>query len=340
MGVAQALQGLVDLGGAGPDRTFESLIEEAAPRLDELVRAASQNAYLLDAHGRPLALFGRNIGFDTLADYAAHYRFVDPMYAQALERNGVPAKLSDYLRGSTLRRSEYFADFLRSEGVQSIMGVSVALPRGGSFLLACHRPPRNEDFSERDRARWQQAGTELGRAVAAWQVRCGPDRTPGLEGGLLLLDPSGHVLHASGGGLGVFESLVRAGKGPGLGLLVRGVLAGPLGRDKHARISVGAGRVVDQTQSRVPRAVPPQVSVYIQVDPIAGGTARERCLALGLSRRETEVAILVARGLTNAAAGHELGLKPVTIRDHLRSVFSKLRVASRTELAAVVFRSP
>ena len=56
-----------------------------------------------------------------------------------------------------------------------------------------------------------------------------------------------------------------------------------------------------------------------------------------LSRREVEVLGLLGEGLSNAAIAERLGVRRGTIRNHLRSVFTKLGVHSRLE--AVVFAS-
>ena len=55
----------------------------------------------------------------------------------------------------------------------------------------------------------------------------------------------------------------------------------------------------------------------------------------GLTARELEVLRLVARGLTNAQVARELFLSPRTVSAHLRSVYHKLGVGSRS--AAVRF---
>ncbi len=53
-------------------------------------------------------------------------------------------------------------------------------------------------------------------------------------------------------------------------------------------------------------------------------------VAESLSRRETEVLSLVARGLTNAEIGKELFISETTVKTHLLRVFGKLGVSDRT----------
>jgi predicted ATPase/DNA-binding SARP family transcriptional activator/DNA-binding CsgD family transcriptional regulator len=53
-----------------------------------------------------------------------------------------------------------------------------------------------------------------------------------------------------------------------------------------------------------------------------------------LTRRQLEVALLVARGLTNRQAAAELVLSEHTVATHVRNILKKLGLRSRTELAA------
>jgi len=57
-----------------------------------------------------------------------------------------------------------------------------------------------------------------------------------------------------------------------------------------------------------------------------------------LSRRERQVAVLVAQGCTNRMIAAELGISLPTVKDHVHHALAKCGMASRAELAAAVAR--
>jgi DNA-binding NarL/FixJ family response regulator len=59
-----------------------------------------------------------------------------------------------------------------------------------------------------------------------------------------------------------------------------------------------------------------------------------------LSRREREVAKLVARGLTNRRIAKELVLSERTVENHVSNILKKLKLSSRSEVAAWVEAQP
>jgi DNA-binding NarL/FixJ family response regulator len=63
-----------------------------------------------------------------------------------------------------------------------------------------------------------------------------------------------------------------------------------------------------------------------------------RLSAPSLSHREREVVAAVADGLSNDEVGGRLGIAPKTVESHLRRLFERHGIASRTELATRALR--
>ncbi len=103
--------------------------------------------------------------------------------------------------------------------------------------------------------------------------------------------------------------------------------------ERRTRLRTRAGRWLTLYATRLG---PDAVSVILE-------PARPRDIAallsdaLRLTPREREVTELAVRGFTNAQIGASLFLSPYTVNDHLKHVFSKVGVTTRTELAARLY---
>ncbi len=66
---------------------------------------------------------------------------------------------------------------------------------------------------------------------------------------------------------------------------------------------------------------------------IAPDAAASEPRADGLTQREREVALLVAEGLRSREVAERLAIAPQTVKSHLKTIFDKLGVRNRVELA-------
>jgi DNA-binding NarL/FixJ family response regulator len=62
--------------------------------------------------------------------------------------------------------------------------------------------------------------------------------------------------------------------------------------------------------------------------------------AFGLTAREVEVLRLIALGLTNPQIARHLMVSPVTVSTHVRSIYSKLGISSRSAATRYVLEHP
>jgi DNA-binding CsgD family transcriptional regulator len=76
---------------------------------------------------------------------------------------------------------------------------------------------------------------------------------------------------------------------------------------------------------RVFRPIDSDVAILDSVPP---GHVR----ALGLSRREAEMAVMIGRGLANKEIAAELNISPATVRTHIHNLYQKVGARSRVEL--------
>ena len=98
---------------------------------------------------------------------------------------------------------------------------------------------------------------------------------------------------------------------------------------EEARSELAAARSVFERLNAVP-ALKQLRTLQKQMETTAGHTERDTA---GLSEREIEVLHLVAEGLTDRLIGEQLFISPRTVSQHMRSIFNKIGVNSRTAAA-------
>lgn len=54
----------------------------------------------------------------------------------------------------------------------------------------------------------------------------------------------------------------------------------------------------------------------------------------GLTRRQGEIALAIAQGLSNAEIAHARGIALATVKDHVHAILTRLALHRRTEIAA------
>jgi len=212
--------------------------------------------------------------------------------------------------------------FLAGSGFKDVLGILAAEPVGPSLLVSVPYaeevsiPPRT--MRQLTRATAHLCSAMRLRRRAAGATASGDDLEPDVEA---VLDPSGKVLHASGGAEG---KVARAS----LGETVRRVERAR-GRLRHTdpeeALSIwralfdGRWSVVERTEADGKRFMLARLNPPGAPDPKA------------LTQGERDVLACVARGHSNKYAGYLLGVATSTVSSRLEAALRKLGVPSRRQ---------
>lgn len=118
---------------------------------------------------------------------------------------------------------------------------------------------------------------------------------------------------------------------------LRAAVQRAIGRRKTADAVVKAREQLDDwstmihalQESLAPQIAPPETTGSAQRDPLAALTEDQRN---ALSPRETEVLLVLATGASTRELSAQLFISEHTVRNHLKAIYRKLGVHSRTEL--------
>jgi DNA-binding CsgD family transcriptional regulator len=299
-----------------PLETFKesalALLRRAIPFDSSIWGSGSEQPQLvfgIAAYGFPLA---------RLIDYAQHWQPEDRLRAACAAEPGQSLRNEDLAPIEEYRRSPIYQGFCRPSGIEHAIGnAQIDSATNVGELVFLFRASRGAFFSDAER---DALNALMPHLVAAWRHR-------------LLLHMREHVRNARGGGDSMssgyavvdndgrvhasdteFSLRMRAAFPSWVGPLlpfpvVQQLKEGRLpkkARDLRLTIRRGAGRHL--------------VSFASAADP-------------RLSAAELRVALLFAGGKTAAAVARELRVSPLTARNQLSSVYAKLGVHTKLELA-------
>ncbi len=263
---------------------------------------------------------------------------IDPAYAAAAESVALAAELDDSASGTVARAV-----------LGAILAAREEPGRGREFLEAydidhgwiCRWAPVlvECDLAVGDVAAAREHAERAG-ALAPGTGMAGARAAAGRARALVALALGDHAAAAA---LALAAAAEARAAGATLEAARNRLVAGRalLGDDRQAAIAelvaagdqatrCGAPRVADEARLELRRA-------GVRVG--RGGARGDGSADLaGLSRREREIADLVAEGLTNREIGRRLYLSEKTIETHLTRVFQKLALRSRAQVAAAIAR--
>ena len=293
---------------------------------------------------------------DFVPKYLERYYREDPCAAEIRDRQGCPpwgVRLStEMLDYDTLVASRYYNEFLRPNGAHYSLIMMLGLQGRQVGVAVISRDPRRPNFSAADRLK-----AELVLPILAAVVdRCMQNRLFGAQAWalgtvcrdlirrpLLILDSdftpicynddARAILDAPGRGqepapLRVPDEIIAACRG----LATCPDRSGSRGAMLPFVGDTGAGASGPLWLERGDLDGQPIYLVLLGPDRTGGGL-QERLRQYDLSRRESEVALLVARGRSTPEISRALCRSINTIETHLKSIFRKMGVNSRAGVA-------
>ncbi len=217
--------------------------------------------------------------------------------------------------------------------------------KGSAYaVLTLSRKDSSGRFDERLMPLLDALTPHIAEGIARATVREALASPHGTDIGMMILDESGNVELANG----VAETWlsVDSRKHWPLGL--------PLFAAMAARRTLGAERLIDVPFIDLPhpetgalyrlhreeRIGPDErPRIIILMEPIRHGDSAEALTRLGLTPRESDVALAILGGLAVKEIAGKLFLSPHTVTDYMKNIFYKLDVSSRSELAALLMGS-
>jgi len=331
------------------------------PRLLHAVRSlvASDSAgfFWIDARGEMRNFYAeRTLSPQATAEFWRHYDDGDaPFRRLFLARASAAEPISTVSVNKTLERTSYYQNVLRELEADHVLHAIVRDPVNGFGQLSLYRPRSARPFSPADRQAIKRVLHYIAHAIAAH------DR-PGSEAmgrpqfvdsdieALLIVRGNGDIEHASGAGRhlllmaagdNVNPSTIAGGAVGAKALLerlhqevvavYRGREAAPAPPRRFIENAWGRFALRSYALSDNPLARDARFAVHITRQEPALLKLAEAVRCFPLSPQQAEVALLLARGLTNADIAERMNVSLNTASYHVKQLFMKLDVHNRQE---------
>jgi DNA-binding CsgD family transcriptional regulator len=315
-----------------------------------------------DGAGEPFICESAYMGGDpdSLDRYESGYFIDDPVLRPLIERSDtwrdtqgpVRFQLNAQVKKRTLRGSDYFRNFLKPHDLGDIIGIAFPFECDGPQMLCLgiHRYAGRPDFSEAQTSLLDALERPVRMVLETLCLRASIAEQSAL---ISALDST-----AAGVEFAVFDTSLH---------LLRGSrriceLFGGQGRDSASQQSLRAAAAALGEPAVLPEPARTALELpgglrgelrrieggrgchYVLILRECGGAAAARAgLAAALpsgerlTAREQQVIDEVARGGSNARIAETLGISVRTVENHLRSVYDKLGINSRTQLVSLLF---
>jgi DNA-binding CsgD family transcriptional regulator len=249
-----------------------------------------------------------------------------------------PARLSEVEDRSVSAR---WREIMRPQGLDDELRLTLDDTTGTWGTVELHREVGDPDFDRGDAALLASIGPTVAAGLRRVAVARRAATSVEPDGpGVVLVHADGSAEPMTHAGAGWLEVLMppSAGQDQRTSLLTVAGLAAAEG-DRAG----GARRLRSRTRDGAWVTLHPQPTirgddVAVIIEPIRPAEIAELLsLAHGLTPREQQVVLLLARGRSTSDIAAELVVSRHTVRDHVKASLAKVGVNSRSELLAVLF---
>lgn len=264
-----------------------------------------------------------------------------------LARRGDNAATLSAATDGDLTRSRRYTRLYRPLGLGDELRASFTARDGSCWGIAQLGRSDGDTFTAAERDLLATASPVIAEGLRGTFTAEGPARSTLVGPALILLDDDGEIHATTAAARHWMAELVR-GSATGMSPVPEPVYL-VAGRARAARVGVSA----EPAQAQVRTAAGVWLHLHaagIDVADVRSGTvavvitparapdlAPLIALAYRITAREQEVLQFIARGFTTADMARALGISHHTVRDHVKALFGKVGVRSRTELVARVF---
>jgi DNA-binding NarL/FixJ family response regulator len=289
----------------------------------------------------------------TLDDYSSTFFHLDPISVAALRladsrgpfSQPLTISLEDVADIKKLRNSFYYNEFLRPIGIGHVLAAFVPIRTFDNeiMLLGLHRPADMKPFDRED-AKWLEffrpaissvlTNFSLQAAFSCANTAISAMSSGETPIGLVIMDDQFMVVHANPKGL-TDLGLMKSGPDERLKEIIRSANATKRrGPDIPTVLTFGdtGNLTVTINRATIPGAGNRLVITTAQSS--IKNKMIERSQTFDFSAREMQIAQLIATGLANENIAHQLGISTRTVENHLRAIYLKAGVNSRTQLVA------
>ena len=316
------LLGIIDLAysASSPDRLF-------APLFEKLAKAIGCNSAIYLPIGEAPRPTRENVrgtmmfelSLPLVREYTDYYWALDPSCITRWTKEPNRAfRITDLVPASSFINSEFAIDYAARVpycwGLGGLVGTQGHLLGGIALQRLRHEP----DFSDRDVALLAALLPHLSRALLLLEGR----NQRSCATGILILDNIGTVVYSN-------EAATHILRGRPAEAIRLPIGQSPLPQGSTI-FQADHGDYVVGVQT-----IPGSYKV-ISLEPVKHDSLRSRLAGMGLTPRQQEIASQVLRGVSNKRIASEMDLAEQTVKDHIFTIFRKLGIHHRAELAARV----